>query len=215
MEGGSVASVRDRPAFPAREAMGGLRRGTLALLLGSGGVIGLVASLALTLDKLALLEHPRQPLSCDLNPLVSCAPGLADAFGSILGLPNSLLGLVAFPVPVVVATVIAAGASLASWFWRAFEIAMVAALAVVVVLIQRSIGVLGVVCPWCVLIWAAVIPMSIGLTLHGVAAGHWWSPDAIRRACDRLLGWLPLITFGCYVLILVVAQLRLDLLRLL
>ena len=115
------------------------------------GGLGLLASLALTLDKFALLENPKAELGCNFNVLVGCSAGLNSAQGSVFGFPNSILGLLFWTAIIVIGVVLLAGARLAAWFWVLTSAATAAALALVVWFIVQSIYVLGVLCPWCML----------------------------------------------------------------
>jgi len=51
----------------------------LPYLLVTGGVIGIVASFALTYDKVQLLQHAGYKPSCNLNPVLSCGSVMKTA----------------------------------------------------------------------------------------------------------------------------------------
>ena len=72
-------------------------RRILALLLIVGGVLGLIAAFALTMDKFQLLEHPSSSLTCNINSGLQCGKNLESAQGSVFGFPNPLLGLMSSP----------------------------------------------------------------------------------------------------------------------
>src|ERR1700746_2623396 len=65
------------------------------------GVIGLAASMTLTVEKIDILLNPSYVPSCNINPIVSCGSVMVTPQASILGFPNPLLGLVSFTVVVV------------------------------------------------------------------------------------------------------------------
>ena len=56
------------------------------------GVVGLVASMALTVEKFELLIDPHYVPSCNINPIVSCGSVMTTPQASVLGFPNPLLG---------------------------------------------------------------------------------------------------------------------------
>ncbi|HEY2089307.1 MAG TPA: vitamin K epoxide reductase family protein, partial [Mycobacterium sp.] len=57
------------------------------------GVIGLIASATLTVEKIELLLNPAYVPSCNLNPIVSCGSVMTTPQASALGFPNSLIGI--------------------------------------------------------------------------------------------------------------------------
>ena len=67
------------------------------------GVVGLIASFVLTLDKLAVLKDPHAILSCSINIVLNCSTVMQTWQSSLLGFPNMIIGLMAFPVVITVA----------------------------------------------------------------------------------------------------------------
>jgi len=106
-----------------------------------------------------------------------------------------------------------AGATFARWFWIAFNVGVAGAFAFCLWLAYQSIFNLGTLCPWCMLVWSMVIPMFWTLTLFNAREGRFGS--GLVRLGDRLYGWVPVITLAGYLIIAIVAQLRLDLLSML
>src|SRR5579862_8425013 len=82
-----------------------------------GGVIGLICSFIISLDKLKLLENPNFKPSCDLNPVVSCLSVMASKQGSVFGFPNPWIGLAGFSVLITIGVAILSGAKFKRWFW--------------------------------------------------------------------------------------------------
>lgn len=174
------------------------------------GAIGLAASLALTLDKIALLENPEAQLNCNFSVLVSCGTNLNSAQGEVFGFPNPLLGLVFWSAVLVVGVGTLAGARFDPWFWMLFSLATTAAFALVVWFIVQSIFVLGVLCPWCMVTWVATIPLFLVVVLHTLR-GEPFAPR-LRGFASSVYGWVPLLTIACYVIVAVLAQVKLDVL---
>ncbi len=65
-----------------------------ALLHIISGSLGLVASLALLLETLALAADPAATAWCDVNPFIGCSTSISSVQGSLLGVPNPVLGIV-------------------------------------------------------------------------------------------------------------------------
>ena len=186
---------------------------SLAIVLIVTGAVGWYAALALTLDKLAVLANPEADLDCNFSVIVQCGKNLGSWQGAILGFPNPIIGLGGFVAPIAVGVALLAGAAFARWFWIAFNIGVAGAFAFCLWLAYQSIFNLGTLCPWCMLVWSMVIPMFWALTLFNAREGRFGS--GLVRLGDRLYGWVPVITLAGYLIIAIVAQLRLDLLTML
>ena len=186
---------------------------SLAIVLIVTGAVGWYAALALTLDKFAVLTNPDADLDCNISVIVQCGKNLGSWQGAILGFPNPIIGLGGFVAPIAVGVALLAGAAFARWFWIAFNIGVAGAFAFCLWLAYQSIFNLGTLCPWCMLVWSMVIPMFWALTLFNAREGRFGS--GLVRLGDRLYGWVPVITLAGYLIIAIVAQLRLDLLSML
>lgn len=186
---------------------------SLAIVLIVTGAVGWYAALALTLDKLAVLANPEADLDCNFSVIVQCGKNLGSWQGAILGFPNPIIGLGGFVAPIAVGVALLAGATFARWFWIAFNVGVAGAFAFCLWLAYQSIFNLGTLCPWCMLVWSMVIPMFWTLTLFNARDGRFGS--GLVRLGDRLYGWVPVITLAGYLIIAIVAQLRLDLLSML
>jgi hypothetical protein len=62
-------------------------------------------------------------------------------------------------------------------------------------------------------VWAVVIPMSLGTTLYNLREQNLPLGDRVARFAGRAYGWLPIITLVVYVIFAVIAQVRLDVLH--
>ena len=175
-------------------------------------MIGWIAAFALTMEKFHLLESPDAVLSCDYSVLVQCGANLESWQGSVFGFPNPIIGLTGWVAPIVVGAALLARARFDRWFWLLFNLGVAAALVFVVWLISQSIFVLGTLCPWCMVTWAVAIPVFWAVTLRNLAEGTIPGPAGLRRAAAALNGWIVVLTLACYVVIAVIAQLRLDVL---
>ncbi|MET0736219.1 MAG: vitamin K epoxide reductase family protein [Microbacterium sp.] len=184
----------------------------LAVWLVIAGVLGWWAAFALTMDKFALLVDPDAILECNISPLVQCGANLDSWQGSVFGFPNPILGLAGWIAPIVVGMAILAGARFARWFWWLFALGMLFAFGFVIWLITQSIFDLGTLCPWCMLTWVVTIPTFYVVTLHILRAGILPAPVPVRRAAERLMGWVPLLTILSYAVVAIIAQVRLDVL---
>jgi uncharacterized membrane protein len=175
-----------------------------------GGLAGLWAAFSLTVEKLRQLADPQVPTSCDLSLLVQCGKNLASWQGSLLGFPNPLIGMAGWPVVVAVGVAVLAGVVFPRWWWRAFTVGVSGAWLFTVWLQYVSIFELGTLCPWCMATWAAIIPVMVVAWAWSAASGAWLGGAGARAAGRVLLRWSPLVVVGMYLLVALVAQLRLD-----
>ncbi len=186
----------------------------LAILLIVGGVVGLIAAFALTLDKFAVVANPDFVPSCNVSALVGCSKNLKSPVGSAFGFPNPLLGLIMFPAPIIVGLAMVSGVRFPRWFLAAFNVGMAFAIGFVAWLITQSIFnlELRVLCPWCMVVWSVVIPMSLGTTLYNLRERNLPLGRGVARIAGALYSWMPILTLVAYVAFAVVAQINLDVL---
>ncbi len=183
----------------------------LSILLIAGGLLGLVAAFALTLDEFTVLAHPAATLSCNANATLQFGKNLESWQGSVFGFPNPLIGLVMFPAPIFVGVASLAGTKLPRWFWAVFNLGMLFAIGFVAWLVTESLWVLGTLCPWCSLVYFVVIPMSLAVTLYNLKVGHLPFGKPLARLGSVASGWVPLLSLVAYVTILLVAEWRINL----
>jgi uncharacterized membrane protein len=139
---------------------------------------------------------------------VQCGANLESWQGSVFGFPHPLLGVGGFVAPIAVGVALLAGARFARWFWVAFHVGLAGALAFVIWLISQSIFVIGTLCPWCMVVWSVTIPLFLAVTFRNLAEGVYG--DGPRRAGRALLPYTVPIAVVAYLVIGVIAQLRLD-----
>lgn len=180
----------------------------LPIVLIITGLIGWYSAFQLTLDKFAVLVNPEADLDCNLSVLVQCGANLASWQGAVFGFPNPVLGLSGFVAPIAVGVALLAGATFARWFWIAFNVGVAGALGFCVWLMSQSIFSLGTLCPWCMIVWSVTILMFWTLTLSNAKAGVFGS--RLQPLGARLFSWTPVITLASYLIVAIIAQLRLD-----
>ena len=181
-----------------------------AIFLIVASAIGLFAAFELTSEKIQVLINPERDVSCDFSLLVQCGKNMSSAQGSVFGFPNSLLGLIGWPVVMATGVGMLAGARFARWWWIAFNVAAAGALGFVIWLIHESIFELGTLCPWCMVTWTAVIPLFWVSTFWNLKHGVWSSHEKVQALGARLLSWSPTIAVASYLVVAVIAQIRLE-----
>jgi uncharacterized membrane protein len=180
----------------------------LARIFVIAGAIGWFASVALLVERVQSLQDPTKNPSCDISPFVSCGALFDRWQASLLGFPNALLGVAGFVVPIVIGVGIFAGARFKNWFWRSAVIGIGVAWIFITWLFTQSIYNIGVVCPYCLVVWAATIPMWWTVLIVTIVQGCWGLK--IRKIVSSWgISYLPVIVILNYgvIAILIVQEL--------
>ena len=80
---------------------------------------------------------------------------------SLLGFPNPLLGIVAFSVVVVTGVLAISRVSLPRWYWLGLAGGTLLGVVFIHWLIFQSIYRIGALCPYCMAVWAVMIPLFV------------------------------------------------------
>lgn len=179
---------------------------TLPYIMIAAGLVGGWASFILTYDKLHLLQNPDYNPSCNINPILSCGSVMKTAQANLFGIPNSIFGLVAFSMLLMLGVTIAAGASLRRWMWIAIQLAATAGIVFMHYLFFQGIFRIHAICPWCFVVWMITIPTFWYITLHNLRHSYLRLPKFHetlndffhRHHGDSLVLWY-LIIFGIIV----------------
>ncbi|MGW2254644.1 vitamin K epoxide reductase family protein [Kitasatospora sp. NPDC001660] len=156
-------------AAPAARTYGAGR--PFAWLLLIGGAVGLFASTVLTLDKLRLLKDPSYVPGCNIDPIISCGSIMRSEQAEAFGFPNSLLGLAGFAVVTAIGAGLLAGAAYRRWFWLGLQAGTVFGIGFVTWLMYQALYRIGALCPYCMVVWAAMVPLFWYTTLHNLRSG--------------------------------------------
>ena len=125
------------------------------------GVIGLVSSMTLTVEKIDILANPSYVPSCNINPILSCGSVMVTPQASLLGFPNPLLGIMAFTVVVVGGVLAVAKVPLPHWFWIGSTAGLLVGAVLVHWLIFQSLYRIGALCPYCMVVWVVTITLLV------------------------------------------------------
>lgn len=117
------------------------------------GIVGMLASSILIIEKITLLREPATDLSCNLNPVYSCSNVIKSKQAEVLGFPNELMGIAMFASLITLGVVVLAKAKLPNWFWKLFALGMLGAMSFVLWFFYQSVYVVGSLCIFCSSIW--------------------------------------------------------------
>jgi uncharacterized membrane protein len=189
----------DRPQGPdpaAEAAVPGVARHyPFALVLLVTGVIGWIASGVLVLERLALYRDPGHVTSCDINPWVSCGQVMGTWQSELFGFPNPLIGIVAFAVVITTAMAALSGARFGRWYWAGLQVGVTAGAVFAVWLWFQALFSIYILCLYCMIVWAAMIPLTILLTVRNLAHGVIPARPGLVRFATEWAGTLVVITY--------------------
>ncbi|MBC9943998.1 vitamin K epoxide reductase family protein [Leucobacter sp. cx-328] len=174
------------------------------------GFIGLFAAFELITEYIKKIQEPGYIPNCNVSVLVTCGPNMDSWQGSIFGFSNTIIGVGAFMAPIIVGFAILAGARFANWFWILYRIGLALGLIFVGWLAYQSIYSLGTLCPWCMVVWAATIPLFWTTLFQPEAAGYVNVSDRTQQRFVNMRSWVWVAIALCYIIIAAAAQFRLD-----
>ncbi|MFO0971147.1 MAG: vitamin K epoxide reductase family protein [Candidatus Saccharimonadales bacterium] len=134
-----------------------------------GGIIGLLASSILTIEKLHVTANPNYVPSCSISPVVACSPVMTSWQASTFGFPNMLIGLAGFAMVWAVGMMLFAGVkNLKKWFWWCFQVGTLFGVLFITWLQYSSIYNIQKLCIYCMIVWAVTIPIFWATTSYNL-----------------------------------------------
>lgn len=175
---------------------------TTAWVLTVGGFGGLLAALALTIERFKLLEDASYVPSCSLNPVLSCGSVMTTDQAALFGFPNPIIGIVAFTVVVVTGVLTLARIELPHWFWLGLSLGSLLGEVFVHWLIVQSLYEIGALCPYCMVVWAVMLPIFM------VSLSQLVDPDHAGTVPKLLLEWRWTIAAVWYAVVIALIGIR-------
>ncbi|WP_298587924.1 vitamin K epoxide reductase family protein [uncultured Kocuria sp.] len=193
----TTSTTHHTDASPATETHlpGFARHRPFAVLLLVTGVIGWIASGVLVLERLALYRDPGHVTSCDINPWVSCGQVMGTWQSELFGFPNPLIGIVAFAVVITTAMAALSGARFGRWYWIGLQVGVTAGAVFAIWLWSQALFSIYILCLYCMIVWAAMIPLTILLTIRNLVHGILPAPPGLARFAAEWAWTLVAITY--------------------
>lgn len=173
----------------------------LPWILVIGGIIGVIASVMITMEKFDLASNPHYQPVCDLNPIISCGSVMASKQAHAFGFMNTYIGLVGFPVIVTVGMAMLAEAKFKRWFWQCIQVGLTFGTAFAYWLLFESAYRIRALCPYCLSVDVAITVMFWYVTLYNFYDGNLSLPDSLkpigqfvkRHHIDLLILWFIVV----------------------
>ncbi len=175
--------------------------------LTAGGLIGFIASAVLLIERIKLEQDSGYVPTCSINPVLSCGSVMETSQAALLGFPNPIIGVAAFPVVMTTGVALIAGAQLVRWYWLGLQAGVTAALGLVSWLAFQSIYRIGALCPYCMVVWTVVIPTFWYVTLANLARGAFGERARGSSTTRFLYEWhAPLLMLPFLVLLVSITE---------
>lgn len=140
----------------------------LPYILIIAGIIGCIASFVLTYDKIHVIQDPTYVPGCNLNPILSCGSVMKTEQASLLGVPNTIFGLIAFSMLFTFGVLLAAGATVKKWVWLGAQVAALCGVIFMHYLFFQGVFRINAICPWCFVVWMITIPTFWYITQYNL-----------------------------------------------
>ncbi|GAB3301358.1 vitamin K epoxide reductase [Epidermidibacterium keratini] len=175
---------------------------SLGWILTLGGIFGFLGAFILTIERLELLKDPNYMPTCSIDSVLQCSAVMTSNQAEAFGFPNPIIGIIAFPIVILTGVLALARVDLPAWYWRWTMVGMLYGLVFVGWLISQSLYEIRALCPYCMVVWAAMIPM-FWRTLGYAASSGKFGDAVAESAVGRVLGrywWAFMI--ATYVLVI-------------
>ena len=132
------------------------------------GILGLIASFTLAVEEFHLLKNPDTILSCSFNLVLNCATVMKTWQASVFGFPNMFIGLIGFPIVIMIALLGLSKVTFPRWFLIGAEIGFVFWTLFAYWLFFNSLYVIQVLCPWCLLVTFSMTMLAATITRYNI-----------------------------------------------
>lgn len=174
------------------------------------GITGFFASFELLTEYIKTLVEPDYLPNCNISVLVTCGPNMDSWQGSVLGFSNTIIGIAAFTIPIIIGFALFAGATFSAWFWRLYLVGLLTGYGFIHWLAYQSIFSLNTLCPWCMVVWLAMIPLWWTTVTSVASKGYIGSSSALKRVATNVGQWGWVIILINYILIAAIAQFKMN-----
>ena len=180
----------------------------MKLLLVIAGVVGGLAAGQLTIEKIRLLSDPNYVPSCSLNPILSCGSVMSSPQASAFGFANSLIGIASFAAVLTIGMGLFAGAAFGRWFWIGVRLSSIFGICFVHWLVVASLYDIQKLCLYCMVVWIAMIPTFVGVTLFNLRTGVIPLPEGARKFFVGLsrFAWAIVLIWYAIIFAMVIIQ---------
>jgi len=147
--------------------------------------VGLVCSLILSIDKLQLAEHPTTQLPCSLNAFLNCTTVMNTPEASLLGFPNSFIGMMAYAALLTVAVAYLFGAKLPRNFMALAQLGVAVEIIFAYWLFFDSVFAIKVLCPFCLMVTFSSTMIFAAITRYNILERNLYLSGKTQHAFEK------------------------------
>lgn len=151
------------------------------------GITGLIASFTLAVEEFALLKDPNTVLSCSFNLVLNCATVMKTWQASVFGFPNMFIGLMGFPMVIMIALLGLSKVKFPRWFLIGAEIGYVVFTLFAYWLFFSSVYVIQVLCPWCLVVTFSMTMLTATITHYNLQQNTFGFKKSTQKAIEQFL----------------------------
>lgn len=141
-----------------------------SLLLVILGVIGVLASSILIVERINILQDPTYVPMCNIGESVDCGSVMSTDQAKVFGFPNAIMGIVGFSVVTTIGMAGLAGATFRAWFWGGLQVGTVFAILFIHWLMYQTLYEIHSLCLYCMIVWAVTGPLFWYVTIRNLGA---------------------------------------------
>ncbi|MCA9332667.1 vitamin K epoxide reductase family protein [Candidatus Saccharibacteria bacterium] len=150
-------------------------------------LLGLLAAFTLTYDKIHVLQNPNYDPGCNINPVLSCGSIMKTEQASLLGVPNTIFGIMGYTALLTFGVLILAGGTFKKWVWQVAQVAALSGLLFMGYLFFQGVFRIGAICPWCFLTWMVTIPVFVYITAHNLENSIFRIPKSMSKISNIII----------------------------
>lgn len=116
------------------------------------GSIALIAAFVLSVEEIHVLKNPAAVLSCSFNLVLDCSKVMQTWQASVFGFPNMFIGLMAYPIVIMLAILGLLRVQLPKLFLKIANIGFAGGALFAYWLFFNSVYAIQILCPWCLIV---------------------------------------------------------------
>jgi uncharacterized membrane protein len=152
------------------------------------GIVGLLASFVLAVEEFHLIKNPEATLSCSFNLVLNCSTVMKTWQASVFGFPNMFIGLMAFPIVILVAALGLARVQLPRWYYLAANICYFLGAVFAYWLFFNSLYDIQVLCPWCLTVTLSTTLLLATITSYNLRENTFHLSSSAHKRVMTLFG---------------------------
>lgn len=169
------------------------------------GLIALIASFVLTIEKFHLLANPEAVLSCSFNIALNCSTVMQQWQSSVFGFPNMIIGLMAYSVIVTVAVIGLTGVKFTKPFLMTANVGYLLGTIFSYWLFFQSVYAIQVLCPWCLVVTFTTTLLLATMTHYNLKANVFGFKKALNSRVQKFIASdFDKLAVACWIVLMIV-----------